>query len=118
MTRRKCLGCRRQLTEPSSRGGRPQRFCSERCRSRWRRFGEALARGRDQRDQRLETTGEERYRLRSQAYTVASTARRMAAVLDEEEKHEDWRQPAWDRPRPGRPATYTAAALELLDAAR
>ncbi|MER5860532.1 hypothetical protein ABT131_33800 [Streptomyces sp900105245] len=117
-----CLGpgCNEQLAKAGALGGRSRRYCSERCRGRYRRFCDRLERGLVRQEARLDATGEDRHRLRSAAYTVAREARRLAAVLDEEAAKPRWAQPAWDQPRPdrGRPAaSYTRAALELLNAA-
>ncbi|WP_189867110.1 hypothetical protein [Streptomyces poonensis] len=121
--RQRCQGpgCAELLPEAGVRGGRPRRYCSERCRSSSRRFLALLDRCLARRGARLETMAEERHLLRSAAYTVANEARGLAAVLDAEAGRPGWEQPAWwDRARPelGRPgAPYTRAALELLEAA-
>ncbi|MEU1816785.1 hypothetical protein ABZ543_16500 [Streptomyces roseifaciens] len=121
MTRHRCPECGLLLPDVGPAGGRPRRYCSERCRSRERRFMQRIERGMEQREDRLQATDEERHRLRAAAYVVAREARRLAAALDAEAAEPDWRQPAGrDRSRPedsGPGAPYTRAALDLLAAA-
>ncbi|MEU4850572.1 hypothetical protein [Streptomyces gilvosporeus] len=121
MPRRRCLECRALLPEASPAGGRPQLYCSARCRGRHRRFMRRYALAADRRDDRLEATDEERHRLRATVFAVAREARRLAAELEAEAQQPVWRQPAWSErayPEFGLPgAPYTRAALEILDAA-
>ncbi|MFL4497357.1 hypothetical protein ACJ6WD_39895 [Streptomyces sp. VTCC 41912] len=116
MTRRRCIECGTRLPEASLAGGRPQLYCSARCRGRHRRLG----RHQDQRAERLEAAAEERYALRADAFAVARAARDLAAALDAEAQLRPGDQPAgWLRPEPelGRPAApYTRAVLPLLAA--
>ncbi len=124
MTRHRCQGpgCYKLLPEASPRGGRPQMYCSERCRSRVRRSHQRYVRRVETKEARVDATAEERHRLQSAAYAVAREARSLAAALDAEAAKPEYDQPAWwDRPRPefGRPgAPYTRAALALLEAAQ
>jgi hypothetical protein len=124
MTRHRCKGpgCYKLLPEASPKGGRPRLYCSERCRSRVRRSYERYVHRVETKEARVDATAEERHRLRSAVYAVASEARRLAAALDAEAAKPEYDQPAWwDRiePERGRPAApYTRAALELLEAAR
>ncbi|MEV7471971.1 hypothetical protein AB0O20_36645 [Streptomyces kronopolitis] len=73
----------------------------------------------ERRDGRLEATGEERHRLRAEAFAVAHAARRLAAQLEAQAQQEPWRQPAWStQPRSGRSAApYTRAARDILNTA-
>ncbi|WP_144440873.1 hypothetical protein [Streptomyces roseifaciens] len=71
----------RLLPEAGPAGGRPRRYCSERCCSRERRLMQRIDRGMERREDRLPATAEERHRLRAAAYVVAREARRLAAAL-------------------------------------
>lgn len=121
MARGRCRECRALLPAAGSAGGRPQLYCGERCRARHPRFMRRLDVAAERRDGRLEVTGEERHRLRAEAFAVAYAARRLAAELEAEAQQEPWRQPAWShqpRPEDGRPgAPYTRAARDVLHAA-
>ncbi|MDX2802320.1 hypothetical protein [Streptomyces scabiei] len=84
-----------------------------------------IGRNADRREVRLDDAGERRHEVRSVAYAVASTARRLAAELDAEAERPDYRQPAgWHGSRLAVSASwylagrYTAAALDVLDEAQ
>lgn len=116
-----CWGprCGQRLPKPGTQGGRPRKFCSTRCRARWRRQHARMKRVGDRREGRLTAVGEELHVLRSAAYAAANAARRLAAELDVEPDRLEREQPAaWYGLKP--PADwadagrYTRAALEVL----
>lgn len=115
---RTCDGPGCGKTVPATSGtGRPRRYCSEACRSRWRRIAARMRRRQALREERTEALGEPRHELRTAAYRAAAAARALAALVDAEEVRGEGEME--DRHwRPERAAAlYTRAARTLAEAA-
>ncbi len=92
-------------------------FCSERCRSRWRRYTARVARRQARREERTDALAEPRHELRRAAYQAAAAARALAALADAEEERGEGEMEDRDwRPQQAA-ARYARTALPLFEAA-
>ncbi|WP_125264856.1 hypothetical protein [Streptomyces alboflavus] len=112
-----------QLPQASVAGGRPRRFCSERCRSAWRRYVARVHRGRHGSYEQWEAAAEHRHQVATAAYEVASAARHLAAALAAESDDpptplDTWRQPQRPPRLSDQSAGHTQAAAAVLAAAQ
>jgi hypothetical protein len=115
------IGCTNSFPAERGRGGRPRKFCSDRCRSRWRRWQERRARKLAAPVERWEDTTDVRHEVQAAAYQVAGQARKFAAELVEEsdtppDPYGLYASPRAPAPRREVPAGYTRAALDVAAA--